>query len=329
MGILKKLTAGQNLTEQEAGAAMEGMITGKFTPAQSAGILVALKMKGESIEEITGFAKTMRAHAVKISPKAGRLVDTVGTGGDGTRTFNISTCAAIIASSAGASIAKHGNRAVSSSSGSADVIEALGIGILKPEQVAGAIEKTRFGFMFAQYFHPAMKNIAPVRKELGIRTIFNILGPLTNPAGAKALVLGVFDKQTAGKMAKVIASLGVEHAMVVNSDGMDEIGLGKTDVFEVRGTEIKQYQLDASDYGFENRPVPTVNTAQESAQIIRDALAGKEGAARDISILNAAAAIYVAGMAGSIKEGVQLAAQAIDSGAATKKLEEIAGYKAE
>ena len=323
MELVKKLSEGRNLTAEEAEQAMEGMISGSFTVAQTAGMLMALKMKGESVEEIAAFARVMMKHAVRITPKAGSLVDTCGTGGDSLHTFNISTAAGLIACGAGVAIAKHGNKGVSSKSGSADVLEALGVKILQPQQVAGCIEKTGFGFMFAPYFHPAMKNVMPVRKELGVGTVFNILGPLSNPAGANAQLLGVFDAVAAEKMAKVLAMLGTGHALVVHSGGMDEIGLGKTQVFEVNEGNVSAYVLDAAKLGFANREIPKAHSAEESAEIIVGVLGGKEGAARDVAVLNAAAAIYVSGKADSIEAGVKMAGQSIDSGKAMEKLEEI------
>jgi len=327
MELMKKLSEGKNLSTEEAGQAMEGMISGSNTAAQTAGMLVALKMKGETVEEIASFAKVMRKHAVKISPKAGRLVDTCGTGGDSLHTFNISTAAALIACGAGVAIAKHGNRSVSGKSGSADVLEALGAKILQPHQVEECMNKIGFGFMFAPNFHPAMKNVMPVRRELGIRTVFNILGPLSNPAGAHAQLLGVFDAGAAEKMAQVLAMLGTGHALVVHSDGMDEIGLGKTQVFEVKDGKVAAYVLDAAKLGFASREIPKAHSAEESAKIILGVLEGKKGAARDVAVLNAAAAIYVSGKAGSIGEGLAMAMQSVDSGKAMKKLEEIRKFE--
>lgn len=307
-------------------------------------MLVALKMKGETVEEIASFAKVMRKHAVKIAPKAGRLVDTCGTGGDSLHTFNISTAAALIACGAGVAIAKHGNRSVSGKSGSADVLEALGAKILQPKQVGACIEKVGFGFMFAPYFHPAMKNVMPVRKELGIRTVFNILGPLTNPAGAHAQLLGVFDAGVAGKMAQVLAMLGTGHALVVHSKGtlpsprqgtadavggMDEIGLGETQVFEVKGGRVSEYILDAKKFGIQEREIPKAHSAGESAKIILGVLQGEKGAARDISLINAAAAIHVSGKAGSIEAGLKIAEQSVDSGKAMAKLAQIREFVGE
>ena len=323
MELMKKLAAGQDLSGEEAEQAMEGMVSGSFTPAQSAGMLMALKMKGESEEEIASFARVMRKHAVRIAPKAERLVDTCGTGGDSLRTFNISTAAALVACGAGVRVAKHGNRSVSSNSGSADVLEALGAKILQPPAVEKCIEETGFGFMFAPYFHPAMKNVASVRKELGVRTVFNILGPLANPAGARAQLLGVFDAVAAAKMANVLARLGSEHAMVVHSEGMDEIGLGKTQVFEVNEGRVSPYVLDAASFGLARQEIPQAQSAKESAGIILGVLQGELGAARDVSLINAAAAIYVSGKAGSIEDGLQMAEQSVDSGKAMEKLERI------
>ena len=323
MELMKKLAAGQDLSGEEAEQAMEGMVSGSFTPAQSAGMLMALKMKGESEEEIASFARVMRKHAVRIAPKAERLVDTCGTGGDSLRTFNISTAAALVACGAGVRVAKHGNRSVSSNSGSADVLEALGAKILQPPAVEKCIEETGFGFMFAPYFHPAMKNVASVRKELGVRTVFNILGPLANPAGARAQLLGVFDAVAAAKMANVLARLGSEHAMVVHSEGMDEIGLGKTQVFEVNEGRVSPYVLDAASFGLARQEIPQAQSAKESAGIILGVLQGELGAARAVSLINAAAAIYVSGKAGSIEDGLQMAEQSVDSGKAMEKLERI------
>jgi anthranilate phosphoribosyltransferase len=327
MELLKKLTDGNNLSPDEASQAIEGMISGSFTPAQSAALLVALKMKGETAKEIHAFAHGMRMHAISIHPNTPNLLDTCGTGGDSSRTFNISTAAAIVACAAGASVAKHGNRSVSSKCGSADVIEALGMRILRPQQVERCIEETGFGFMFAPSFHPAMKNIAPIRKELGIRTVFNLLGPLTNPAGAQSQLLGVFDLASAEKIANVLALLGTRHALVVNSQGMDEIGLGKTDVFEIRGSTVLRYSLDASEFGFADEKVPTVQSAQESAKIIQGILSGKKGAARNIVVLNAGAALYASGISGSISEGVKKAQAAIDSGRAEEKLTQLRAFE--
>ncbi|VVC01574.1 Anthranilate phosphoribosyltransferase [uncultured archaeon] len=327
MDIIRKLSAGENLPENEAGEAMEGMISGKLSPAQAAGILVALRMKGETVQEITAFARVMRQHAVRIHPKADGLVDTCGTGGDSSHTFNVSTTAAIVAAGAGASVAKHGNRSVSSSCGSADVLEQLGVGILRPPQVEKCIEEVGFGFMFAPYFHPAMKNVGPVRKELGIRTVFNILGPLTNPAGAQSQLLGVYDAAMARKMADALNSLGTAHALVVHSDGIDEIGLGATKVCEVKNGKVEEYGIDAKEFGFASHAIPKAKSREEGAKILLDALSGSDGAARDVALLNAGAAIYVAGKVSSIAAGVASAQQSIDSGKAMDVLEKLRKFE--
>lgn len=323
MELLKKLSGGKDLSEEEAESAMEGMISGSFTPAQTAGLLLALKMKGETDEEIAAFAKVMRKHAVRIHPDAAGLVDTCGTGGDGTHTYNVSTAAALVACGAGVRVAKHGNKSVSGKSGSSEVLEALGAKILQPAQAQECIERTGFGFMFAPYFHPAMKNVAGVRKELGVRTVFNLLGPLTNPAGAQSQLLGVFDAAFVPKIARVLSLLGTRHALVVHSEGMDEIGLGSTQVFEVRDGAVSSYVLDAAKFGIARQEIPKAHSPQESAKIIVDILEGEKGAASDVALLNAAGAIYVSGKAGSLEEGLAAAKEAVDSGQAREKLERI------
>jgi anthranilate phosphoribosyltransferase len=329
MEILDKLSAGGALSRNEAAQAMEGIMGGSFTPAQSAAILIALRMRGETPDEIVAFAGVMRSRALAIHPKVANLLDTCGTGGDCLGTFNISTAAAIIASAAGASVAKHGNRSVSSRSGSADVIEALGARILRPAEAEACIEKTGFGFLFAPYFHPAMKNVAQVRRELGVRTIFNMLGPLSNPAGAQSQLLGAFDLQAAEKMAGALCLLGTEHALVVNSEGMDEIGLGETDVFEVKGGAVERLALHASEFGFAKRQIPAVQSCGESARVISGMFSGQEGAARDVALLNAAAALYACGRAASIESGLRLSEHAVDSGRARAKLEQVRQFCAQ
>jgi anthranilate phosphoribosyltransferase len=324
--ILHKLMRKENLTQQEAGAAMSSIMERRCTPAQAAAFLVALKMKGESKEEIAASAKAMRDHAVTIRPAAEPLVDTCGTGGDSSNTFNISTTAAFIAAGSGVTIAKHGNRAVSGRCGSADVLEELGVRMLPPDSVRECIDKTGIGFMFAPFFHPAMKNVAGVRKELGIRTIFNILGPLTNPANAKAQVLGVFDPNLTEMMAGVLLSLGTARALVAHSEGMDEIGLGKTKVSELRDGEVRTYELDASEFGFTAQRVPTAASKEDGASIMLSVLKGVEGPALDISLLNAAAAIYVGGKAESIRDGLELARISVESGAVMRRLERLRQY---
>lgn len=329
MDALQKLASGKNLAREEAESLMESIMAGALTPVQTAAALVALKMKGESEEEISSFAKVMRKNAVLIHPKAQHLVDTCGTGGDSSYTFNISTAAALIAAGAGIPIAKHGNRSVSGKSGSADVLEQFGAKLLQPPQVEKSIDKIGMGFMFAPYFHPAMKNAGQIRQELGIRTVFNILGPLTNPAGAHAQVLGVFDPALTEKMASVLSALGTNHALVVHSEGMDEIGLGKTKISELKGGRIETYEIQGSDFGFKNAKIPTASSKEESAAIILRVLKGEPGPARDISVLNAAAAIYAGGKAGSIKDGIPIAEHSVDSGKAFEKLDELVRFTGE
>lgn len=333
MDLLKKLVARENLSSGEAESLMEGMMSGSLTHAQMAAALVALKMKGETREEISAFAKVMRKNAVQINPEpeseSGMLVDTCGTGGDSLDTFNISTAAAFIAAGAGVQVAKHGNRSVSGRSGSADALEQLGAKMLQPPQVERCIEQVGIGFMFAPFFHPAMKNAAPVRKELGIRTVFNILGPLTNPANAQAQVIGVFDPSLTGTFAHVLHSLGTMHALVVHSEGMDEIGLGKTRISELKDGKIENYEIDGKEFGFEKKEIPRVHGKEESAAMIVRVLEGERGAARDVSVLNAAAAIYVGGKAETIAGGAGLAADSIDSGKALEKLNRLVKFTGE
>ncbi|MCX6769603.1 MAG: anthranilate phosphoribosyltransferase, partial [Candidatus Micrarchaeota archaeon] len=312
-----------NLSPAEARLAMGSMMEGTLTHAQMAGLLIALKMKGETAEEIAEFALAMREHGVKITPSAQLLVDTCGTGGDSSHTFNVSTAAGIIASACGVKIAKHGNRSVSGRCGSADVLEALGVKMLAPSEVEKCIDGTGFGFMFAPLFHPAMKNVMPVRKELGVRTVFNILGPLSNPAGAKRQVLGVYEPPLVGKMAEVLLKLGSKHALVAHSEGIDEIGLGHTQVCEVLDGKIRAFEMHGSDFGLEARGLPKVHSPQEGAKALLSILSGEEGAGLDVSLLNAAAAIYVSGSASSIKEGLGMARQAVSSGNALGKLRQL------
>lgn len=329
MNTLKKLIERKNLPANEAEELMQLMMDGKFTNVQAAAILVALKMKGETEEEITAFARIMRKNAIQIKPKinTGILVDTCGTGGDGTCTFNISTTAAFIAAGAGCNIAKHGNRSVSGKCGSADVLEMLGAKMLEPKKVEECIEKTGIGFMFAPYFHPAMKNVAVVRKELGVRTVFNILGPLTNPANAQAQLIGVFDPMLTEPIARILGSLGSKRILTVHSEGMDEIGLGKTKISELKNGNVETYEINASDFGLKKCEIPKVNSAQESANIIKNILKNKEnGPAREISTLNASAVIYVGGNAHSIAQGLELASESIDSGKAYEKLEQLIDF---
>lgn len=322
---IKKLAEKRNLAQDETEQAMNEIMEGKATDAQIAAFLVALRMKGETIDEITACAKIMREKASKISPKANFLVDTCGTGGDGANTFNISTASAFVAAGAGASVAKHGNKSVSSKSGSADVLQALGVNIqLQPKDVEKCIEEIGMGFMFAPLFHPAMKYVMNARKQLGIRTIFNILGPMTNPAGAKSQIIGVFSPALILDIASAMKNLGSRHVMVVNGDGLDEISLSsKTKVCELKNSKIDVYDLNPEDYGFELMPLNDVlgGAPGENAKIIVEVLGGKKGPKRDIVLLNSAAALLASDKASSYKDALELAKQSIDSGNALKKLE--------
>ncbi len=323
--LLKLVVEKRNLTAQQSALALDLILAGKATPVQISSFLTALKLKGESVDEITGFVQSIRKNAVQANLDANNLVDTAGTGGDGTNTFNISTCAAIVASAVpGVKVAKHGNRAASSASGSADVLEELGVKIVFDASNARKFfDEAGFVFLFAPAFHPALKIVAPIRKELGFKTIFNILGPLSNPAGAKRQLLGVFDKQAAVKMAQVLKNLGCEKALVVSSD-TDELSISaNTLVIEVENGAVKQYEVSPEDFGFRNQPLDSLIVAdkKQSAQKILSVLRGESGAARDIVLLNAGAAVYASGVTASIKDGVDLAKKAIDSGAALKKLE--------
>jgi len=316
---IAKLVRCESLTEDEASAAFEIIMRGDATPSQIAGFLVALRMKGETADEITGFARTVRAVATPIEVE-GDLLDTCGTGGDGLATFNISTLAAIVAAACGAKVAKHGNRAASSLCGSADVLEQLGVKIdLAPEGVARCIDQAGIGFLFAPVFHPAFRFVSVPRRELAVRTVFNVLGPLCNPAGARYQALGVADGQLAAKMADVLQRLGVERAIVFHAgDGMDELSVSSpSSVIEIDGRR-KEYQLDPAELGLEMAPVETMRGGgpEENARLARAILDGATGPRRDVVLLNAAAALRAAGLAGGWKEGLGLAAEAIDSGRA-------------
>jgi len=324
--FIGKLVEGNDLTSSEAGEAMKLIMSGAATGAQIGGFLTALRMKGESIEEIAACAKTMRSFASRINPKVnGTLVDTCGTGGDKIKTFNISTIAAFVVAGAGIYVAKHGNRSVTSKAGSADVLEALGVKIdLPPKEVEKCIEKIGIGFMFAPLFHPAMKHAIGPRKEIGIRTVFNILGPLTNPANAKAQLLGVYDAALTEKMAGVLGNLGVERAVVVHGlDGLDELStIGATQISELRNSKIKTYKAKPEGFGFRRASIRDIagGDLKYNAKVVTDVLKGEKGPKRDIVVLNAAAGIYVGGRADSIKEGISIAEESLDSGAAYEKL---------
>jgi len=328
--FIAKVVDGGRLSAEEAEGAMELIMSGSATPAQIASFITALRMRGESAEELAAFARVMRRFSARINPRVeGRLVDTCGTGGDASGTFNISTTAAFVAAGAGVYVAKHGNRGVSSRSGSADMLEALGVRIdLAPEQVERCIESTGMGFMFAPVFHSAMKHALAPRREIGIRTVFNLLGPLTNPAGAQAQVLGVYSEHVVELLAEALRELGTEHALVVHGyPGIDELSVcGSTRVAEVKG---EVYQVEPEEFGFSRVELKELRggSAQENAELARRLLAGKvEGAKRDVVLLNAGAAVYVAGRAKSIASGISEAERSIDSGRAMEKLEALRSF---
>jgi anthranilate phosphoribosyltransferase len=323
---LHKLIDRVDLSHDEMLAVMRSIMSGEYTHAQIAGILIALRMKGETVEEIAAAAEVMRALSTKVNVTSNaHLIDTCGTGGDGIQTFNVSTVSAIVAAAAGAKVAKHGGRSVSSTCGSADVLEALSVNVnLSPEQVAHCVDTIGIGFMFAPNHHSAMKHAAPVRRELGVRTLFNLLGPLTNPAGAKRQIMGVFDKALTGKLARVLHQLGSEHVMVVHgADGMDEISFsGDTYVAELKDGKVSEYMLNPQQFGMSLHRAESirVQNAEESKTMILAVLDGQPGPARDIVLLNAGAAIYVAGQAATLLDGIARAAQVIDDGTAKAKL---------
>ena len=326
---LEQVLAGKDLSHADMLSLMQQVMCGAVTSAQIAGLVIALRQKGESVDEITAAAEVMRVLSTKveITDKA-YLIDTCGTGGDGIQTFNVSTVSAIVAAAAGARVAKHGGRSVSSTCGSADVLEALGVNVnLTPQQVAKCINEIGIGFMFAPNHHSAMKHAAPVRRELGVRTIFNLLGPLTNPANAKHQVMGVFNKELTLKLAKVLQNLGSEHVLVVHGvDGLDEISFtGDTFVAELKDGKISEYKLNPTQFGLKTHQLKDiqVQNVEQSKAMILDVLTGKKGAARDIVLLNAGAAIYVAGLQASIYAGIEHAAQVIDNGSAKQKLDEL------
>ncbi|MDE2607373.1 MAG: anthranilate phosphoribosyltransferase [Burkholderiales bacterium] len=308
---------------------MRLIMSGELSPVMTAAIVTGLRVKKETIGEITAAAQVMREFSTKVHvDDKTHLVDIVGTGGDGSHTFNISTTSMFVAAAAGAKVSKHGGRSVSSKSGSADVMEALGVSLnLAPEAIAKCIQQVGIGFMFAPSHHPAMKNVAPIRKEMGVRTIFNILGPLTNPASAPNILMGVFHPDLVGIQVRALQRLGAEHALVVyGRDGMDEVSLGAaTMVGELRNGEILEYEIHPEDFGMpmaSNRSFK-VETPQESLALMRQVLDNQPGAARDIVVLNAGAALYAANVAASIQDGIARARQALESGAAKAKLEQL------
>jgi len=322
------LCEGRHLSEQQCRRAMAHIMAGRATDAQIAGFLVALRLNGESVPEITGCVKAMREAAESIDVGGLPVVDTCGTGGDEKNTFNISTAAALVTAAAGVPVAKHGNRSVSSSSGSADVLEKLGVNIeAPPETVERCVKEVGIGFLFAPLLHRAMKHAVGPRRELGVRTVFNLLGPLTNPAGARRQVLGVYSEELTSTMAGVLHRLGAERALVVNSrDGMDELSTcDKTAVAEVGPDGVSEWVLDPKDLGMKRAEVSELvaEGPDHSARIITDILDGTSGAPRDIVALNAGAAIYAGGKVDSLREGLEAAQEAIDSGSARRVLDDL------
>ncbi len=335
----KKIAAREHLTRAEAEAVMEQILSGRARDEQIVALLRGLREKGETPDELIGFATAMRRHVAPVFPNTGAagapngwmLVDTCGTGGDGAGTFNVSTAAAFVVAGAGARVAKHGNRSISSKCGSADVLEALGVNLnVAPPRVGEAIERIGIGFLFAPALHPAMKHAMAARRALGGRTVFNLLGPLTNPAGARAQVLGVYDARVTELLARALAELGTARAFVVHGvDGLDEISLSmETHVAEVRGGEVKSYRVKPEDFGLRRSPLEAVEggDAQQNAEIIRWVLDGEQGPRRDIVVMNAAAALVAAGAAEDFLDGAAQAAQSLDSGAARAKLQELIAF---
>ena len=325
---INEVINGNNLSRDDMHAVMLTIMQGEATPAQIGGLLVALRLKGESVDEITAAAQVMRELSTKVEADKTSLVDTCGTGGDGANTFNISTTSAFVVAASGAKVAKHGNRSVSSKSGSADVLEAAGINLeLTAEQVSSCIKEVGIGFMFAPMHHSAMKHAIGPRRELGIRTIFNVLGPLTNPAGAPNQVIGVFSKDWLLPLAETLKQLGSQHVLIVHSDdGLDEISIAaKTYVAELNNEQIEQYEIQPEDFNFIKQDLSelAVNDVAESLAMMQSVLDNNESAARDIVCLNAGAAIYAAGIVESIEAGINNAKDTIASGAAKQKLEQL------
>jgi anthranilate phosphoribosyltransferase len=333
--IITKLLDGKQLARAEARAVMGEIMRGEATPAQIGGFLVALRAKGETPDEIAGCAEAMREHVLPVRPRRDDLVDTAGTGGDGAHTINISTAAALVAAAAGAAVAKHGNRAVSSACGSADVLEALGFALeQEPDRIARSIDELGFGFLFAPSHHPAMRHAAPVRKELATRTVFNVLGPLTNPAGARAQVVGVYSPALVRTIAEVLARLGARRAFVVHgAGGIDELSpVGPNLVAEVVDGTVRERELDPEvELGLPRCTIDELRggAPDANADAIRDVLAGADGGRRSAVLLNAAGAIAAAGHAADLREGLEVAREAIDSGAAAARLEQLIAFSRE
>lgn len=331
---LKDLVSGRDLSEETAYTVMEEIMEGQATPAQISAFLTALKMKGETVDEITGLARAMRQKALRVPCRVQGLLDTCGTGGDGIKTFNVSTGSAFVAAGAGVPVAKHGNRAMTSQCGSIDVLEALGVSVqLSPEKVAECIEKVGIGFLFAQVFHPAMRYAAPVRREIGFRTVFNLLGPLTNPAFVSYQVIGVPQPDLTEKMALALRNLGVVRALVVYGEpGVDELStMGETRISEVREGQLCNYTLDARDLGFPRVKPEEVagGTTSENADRLLQVFRGEKGPYRDLILLNSAAALLAANRAEDFRDAVLLARSSLDSGSALERLEELRRFTTE
>lgn len=323
---LKQVTSGKSLSLDETHHVMSEIMSGNVSPVHIAGLLVALSMKGETAEEIAGAAMAMRHHATRVVCKRADLIDTCGTGGDGLHTFNVSTVSAFVAAGAGVAVAKHGNRAMSGHYGSADLLEGLGVRIdVPPEKVAECIDTIGIGFLFAMQLHPAMKHAGPVRRELGVRTAFNVLGPLTNPAGARRQLVGVYDPSRVTFLARVLDLLGCERAMVVHGDcGLDEVSISApTMISELVDGRIHEYAVTPEDLGLHRAGIETiqVDDPEQSLRMANEVLDGRHGAPRDIVLMNAAAAILIAGAAENLADGVEQARRAIDSGAARDKVD--------
>jgi len=329
--VIARVVDGHDLSRADARATMNEIMAGEATPAQIAGFLVGLRAKGETADEIAGCAEAMREHVLRVQPQRTDLVDIVGTGGDGANTYNISTASALVAAGAGAGIAKHGNRAASSATGAADVLEALGFKLdLEPARIEQSIDELGFGFLFAQAHHPAMRHAAPVRRELATRTVFNVLGPLTNPAGARALMLGVYSPQLTRTLAEALVQLGITRAYVVHgAGGIDELSpAGPNLVCEVENGSVREYELDPLELGIERYNAAELRGGDpaHNAQALRDVLSGADGAHRAAVVLNAAGGIAAAGHAENLREGIVRAREAIDSGAAAARLDKLVEF---
>jgi anthranilate phosphoribosyltransferase len=328
---IARVVDGHDLSEAEMAAGVETILGGNATPAEIAGFLVALRMKGETVSELAGAARVMRAHAVQIPDVPPRAIDTCGTGGDGASTLNVSTLAGLVAAGAGAKVAKHGNRAVSGTVGGADVLEALGVSLaLAPASLGACLREVGFAFLFAPGLQPAMRHAAVPRRELGVRTLFNLLGPLTNPAGVRRQVVGVFDRRWLEPVAEVLQRLGAEHAWVVHGGGgIDELSLeGESLVAELAGGTVRRRTVTAAAAGLGPAPASTlrIGSREEAAGRVRAILGGERGPGRDVVCLNAAAALVVAGLATDVREGVTQAAASLDSGAAVSVLDRLVAY---